>query len=90
VALAIGRRFVGDKYPFVAILLYNLGARVALQQRPDEAIALLNQAIDAGLPPGALENIERDPDLMPLHENPQFPALVAHGREVAKANNKGG
>jgi len=72
----------------MAILLYNLGAVAGLRDRTD-AITLLNQAIDAGLPPGVPENIERDPDLTPLHGNAQFPALVTHGREVAKAN-KGG
>jgi hypothetical protein len=74
----------------MAILLYNLGALASLRDRTDEAITLLNQAIGAGLPPGVAENIERDPDLTPLHGNAKFPTLVAHGREVAKANNKGG
>ena len=72
------------------ILLYNLGAVAGIRNRTDEAITLLNPAIDAGLPLGAAQNIERDPDLTPLRGNPRFPALVAHGREVAKANNKGG
>ena len=89
-ALEIGRRVLGDKDPTMGILLYNLGAVAGIRNRTDEAITLLNQAIDAGLPPGAAENIERDPDLTPLRGNPRFPALVAHGREVAKANNKGG
>ena len=89
-ALEIGRRVLGDKDPIMAILLYNLGAVASVSGRSDEAITLLNQAIDTGLPPGVPENIEQDPDLTPLHGNARFPALVAHGRDVAKANNKGG
>jgi len=89
-ALEIGRRVLGQKDPTIAILLYNLGAVACLRARVDEAIALLNQAIDQGLPPGVPENIERDPDLAPLHGNAQFPALVAHARAVAKGSNKGG
>ena len=89
-ALAIGRRVLGEKDPTMAILLYNLGAVASVGGRIDEAITLLNQAIDQGLPPGVPENIERDPDLTSLHGHAKFPALVAHGREVAKANNKGG
>ena len=89
-ALEIGRRVLGDKDPTMGILLYNLGAVAGIRNRTDEAITLLNQAIDAGLPLGAAQNIERDPDLTPLRGNPRFPALVAHGRELAKANNKGG
>ena len=88
-ALEIGHRVLGDKDPTMAILFYNLGALAGLRHRTDEAITLLNQAIDAGLPPGVPENIEQDPDLTPLHGNDKFPALVAHGREVAKATNKG-
>ena len=65
-ALEIGRRVLGEKDPTMAILLYNLGAVASLGGRIDEAITLLNQAIDAGLPPGVADNIERDPDLTPL------------------------
>ena len=89
-ALAVARRVLGPKDPTMGILLYNLGAVAGVQNRTDEAITLLNQAIDAGLPLGAAENIERDPDLTLLRRHPRFPALVAHGREVAKASNKGG
>jgi non-specific serine/threonine protein kinase/serine/threonine-protein kinase len=89
-ALEIGRRVLGQKDPTMAIVLYNLGAVAGISQRTDEAITLLNQAIDAGLPPGAAENIEKDPDLTPLHGNARFPALVAHGREVANTNKKRG
>jgi non-specific serine/threonine protein kinase/serine/threonine-protein kinase len=86
-AVAIGRRVLGDKDPTMAILLYNLGAVAGVRGRADEAITLLNQAIDTGLPPGAAEGIERDPDLTALHGNAQFPALVAHGRAVAHATS---
>lgn len=89
-ALAIARRVLGARDPTIGILLYNLGAVAGIRNRTDEAIRLLNQAIDAGLPPGAAQNIERDPDLTPLRGTPRFAALVAHRREVAKANNKGG
>jgi non-specific serine/threonine protein kinase/serine/threonine-protein kinase len=89
-ALEIAQRVLGAKDPATAILLYNLGAVAGVSGRADEAITLLNQAIDAGLPQGAAENIERDPDLAPLRANPRFPALVAHGRDAARTNSKRG
>jgi tetratricopeptide (TPR) repeat protein len=89
-ALDIARRVLGPRDPATAILLYNLGAVAGVTGRADEAITLLNQAIDAGLPQGAAENIERDPDLAPLRADSRFPALVAHGREAAATNRKRG
>jgi hypothetical protein len=41
-------RVLGDKDPTMAILLYNLGAVAGVRDRTDEAITLLNQAIDVG------------------------------------------
>jgi eukaryotic-like serine/threonine-protein kinase len=89
-ALVIGRRVLGEKDPTLAVLYYNLGAVAAISDRQDEAITLLNQAIDQGLPPGVPENIGQDPDLARLRGNARFPALVAHGRDVANANKKRG
>ena len=70
----------------MAIILYNLGALAGVTGRSDEAIGLLYQAIDAGLPPAAVDGMGQDPDLQPLHANPRFPALVAHAKEIAGSN----
>lgn len=81
-ALGIGRRVLGEKDPTLAIILYNLGALAGIGGRSDQAIELLYQAIDAGLPPPAAAGMDRDPDLQPLHGNPRFPGLVAHAKEL--------
>lgn len=87
-ALAIGRRVLGEKDPLVGIALYNLGAMAGINGRADEGIDLLFEAIDAGLPPDAAANMERDPDLKPLHADRRFPALVARAKEAASARQK--
>ena len=87
-ALALGRRVLGKSDPLVGIALYNLGALAGIGGRADEGIALLFEAIDAGLPPDAAANMDRDPDLKPLHADPRFPALVARAKEAASARQK--
>ena len=53
-----------------------------------EALLLLRQAIDHGLPPSAAVEMENDPDLKSLHRDPRFIALVAYVKERATAAAK--
>jgi serine/threonine protein kinase/tetratricopeptide (TPR) repeat protein len=84
-ALELGRRVLGEKDTTVAILLYNLGALAGCRGRNDEALALLDLSLAAGLPLNDVLNMAEDPDLKPLHRDPRFAALVAHAKEVAVA-----
>jgi TolB-like protein/tetratricopeptide (TPR) repeat protein/tRNA A-37 threonylcarbamoyl transferase component Bud32 len=56
-------------------VLYNVACLYALEGNPDEAIACLGQALQAGF--GAREWIAQDPDLASLRGDPRYQALVA-------------
>jgi hypothetical protein len=47
----------------------------------DEALTLLQQAIDHGLSPAGIAGIDKDPDLNPLHSDHCFVALVALAKQ---------
>jgi non-specific serine/threonine protein kinase/serine/threonine-protein kinase len=81
--LVIARRVLGKKDPIVGIALYNLGAMAGIRGQTEEGIALLYESIESGLPPDALANMEKDPDLKALRGNPRFPALIARAKEAA-------
>jgi TolB-like protein/Flp pilus assembly protein TadD/tRNA A-37 threonylcarbamoyl transferase component Bud32 len=55
-------------------VLYNVACLYALEEKPDEAIACLGQALQAGF--GAREWIAQDPDLASLRGDPRYQALV--------------
>jgi tetratricopeptide (TPR) repeat protein len=82
-ALGIGKRVLAAKGPLMACMLYNLAALAGVAGRSDEAIGLLNQSIDTGLPPAAVDGMGQDPDLQPLHADPRFAVLVAHAKKIA-------
>jgi len=54
----------------------------------DEALSLLREVIDHGLPPSLGLGIENDSDLQSLHGDPRFDAIVAHAKERAAAAEK--
>jgi serine/threonine protein kinase/Tfp pilus assembly protein PilF len=87
-ALDIQRRVLGPETPDIAISTYNLGVVSAHRGRRNEALSLLREAVDHGLPPAADFGIEEDPDLKLLHGDPRFAALVAHAKERAAAVQK--
>jgi hypothetical protein len=87
-ALELGRRVLGEKDTTVAILLYNLGALAGCRGQNDEALALLDLSLAAGLPLNDVLNMAEDPDLKPLHRDPRFTALVAHAKEVASTQKQ--
>jgi serine/threonine protein kinase len=67
----------------VAEAWYNSACAEAARRRGDEAFADLNQAIKNGrISPGELA---ADPELKFLHDDPRFPALVAHATEVVQS-----
>jgi len=54
---------------------YNLACSLALKHRSGEAVAALEIALSQGY--DDISWMLKDPDLIPLHNNPQFIALVA-------------
>ena len=55
-------------------ILYNLACQFAVNGESEKALALLTESL--GLQPGLREWSTQDTDLMSLHENPAFLALV--------------
>ena len=82
-AVAIQRRVLGERHPDTATSIYNLGCIMAQRGNKDEALALLRQAIDNGLPPQTDVNMDKDSALAPLAGDARFVALVAHAKAVA-------
>jgi non-specific serine/threonine protein kinase/serine/threonine-protein kinase len=80
-SLATERRVLGPNHPETAVTKYNLACNLALTGRPRDALALLNDAVDHGLPPGNALSIESDSDFKSLRGTPGFVALVARIRQ---------
>jgi hypothetical protein len=79
------RRVLRPDDPHTADSMYGLGCLAALQGRKDEALSLLREAVDHGLPvPGDLA-IEKEDSLKSLHGDPRFVALVASAKPHAAA-----
>ena len=87
-ALEIQRRVLGPDHPNTAVSLYSLACIKALEKRPGEAIALLSQALDHGLPPWAARDLANDTDLISLHGDPRFARLMAKAKENASVPQK--
>ena len=83
--IEVQRRVLGPEHPDTAASVYNLGFLAARQGRRDEALSLIRQAVDHGLAPVYDLHVEKDPDLISLHGDPRFTALVAHAKEVAQS-----
>jgi tetratricopeptide (TPR) repeat protein len=81
----IQQRVLGPDSPDTALSTYNLGCLAALQGHREQALLLLRKAVDHGLNPSTDQNIEKDQDLISLHGDPRFDALVAHAKERAAA-----
>jgi eukaryotic-like serine/threonine-protein kinase len=77
----ISFRVNGPNHPATAGLTYNLACLAALQNKPDQALALLREAVDGGLRQRTLLRIEGDADLKSLHGNPKFDKIVAEAKQ---------
>jgi non-specific serine/threonine protein kinase/serine/threonine-protein kinase len=82
-ALNIEGRVLGPDQPETAATKYDLATVVAHDGQVGEALSLVGQAVDHGLPPLMDSRIETDPLLNSLHGDPRFAALVAHAKQVA-------
>jgi serine/threonine protein kinase len=82
-ALNIEGRILGPDQPETATTKYDLATVAAHDGQVGEALSLVGQAVDHGLPPLIDSRIETDPLLNSLHGDPRFAALVAHAKLIA-------
>jgi non-specific serine/threonine protein kinase/serine/threonine-protein kinase len=80
--LDISRRVHGSEGQDTAVVTYNLACSIARQNRRDEAITLLQQAVEHGLPSAGVSGMDKDPDLKSLHADPRFKVLVARSSQT--------
>jgi non-specific serine/threonine protein kinase/serine/threonine-protein kinase len=83
--LEIEERIFGPDQPETAVTRYDLASVLARSGQIDEALPLLRQAVDHGLPPRLDLDVEKDPVLNSLHGDARFEAIVADARERASA-----
>jgi tetratricopeptide (TPR) repeat protein len=79
--LALQRKVLGPDQPEAAETVYYLAAVAAKRSHKDEALSLLQQALDHGLIPLSRRRMEQDPLFNSLHGDPRFAALVARAKE---------
>jgi len=87
-ALDIQRRVLGPQDPDRAVSAYNLACIAARGGRRDEAISLLGESVDHGMPSYVAAAMPGDSDLVTLHGDPRFEALVTRAKERAAAARK--
>jgi predicted negative regulator of RcsB-dependent stress response len=84
----IQQRVLGPDHPYTAMMTQALASVLALSGKRDQALSVMRDAVDHGLPPSNDLQIEDDPDMKSLHGDPRFDALVAHAKERAAAAAK--
>lgn len=84
----IQRRVLGPDDYRTATSTYNLACLAAVQGHRQQALDLLQEAIDHGLSPIASGGIDNDDDLKSLRGDPRFIAMVARARQNAGATQK--
>ena len=82
-ALEIEGRIFGPDQPESAATRYDLATVLARDGHKDEAIPLLHQAVDHGLPPRLDLEIEKDPLFNSLHGDPRFKEIVSDAKRRA-------
>ena len=87
-ALDIQRRILGPDHPDTALSTYNLACVIAHQGKSTEALAMLRESVDHGLAAWVVREMNKDPDLNSLHDDPRFNELVAYADNRASAKSK--
>src|SRR6202041_2923719 len=87
-ALDIQRRVLGAEDPDRAVSDYTLACIAARGGRRDEAISLLGESVDHGMPSYVAAAMPGDSDLVTLHGDPRFEALVTRAKERAASARK--
>ena len=83
--LDIKKRIFGPDDSSTSDARYALAMLLAVQGHTDEAISFLREAVDHGLRPASLLDIEKSDTLKSLHNDPRFAAIVADAKQRAAA-----
>jgi hypothetical protein len=81
-------RVLGLNNPSTAITTYNLATVELRKGDRVEALRLLRDAVDHGLPPWAIKAMATDSDLKALHGDPRFTALQAYAAGHVSVSGK--
>ncbi len=81
--LEIQKRVLGPNHPDTAMSTYNLGGIALHNNKPDEALVLLREAVNHGLAPNIALQMKDDPDLAALRGDPRFLAINERAKELA-------
>jgi eukaryotic-like serine/threonine-protein kinase len=79
------RHIYGSHHPETSVTEYDLACLVARQGRNSEAISILRQSLDDGIPAKVGLDIDSDSDLKSLHGDPRFEAIVAAAQKQANS-----
>jgi len=80
------RRVYGADDVRTAAESYELGRVLALERKPDEAIAVLGDSVEQGLPRDKLTAMQSDASLKSLHDSAGFKAVVANAMRRASGS----
>ena len=78
-------RLFGPDHPELASIRYSLGCIALHRGHRDEAIDLFRSAVEHGFTPQQSMELETDPELKPIYDDPRFAAIVSEARERAAA-----
>jgi len=81
-ALGLENRWLGPNQPETAATKYDLATLLLRKGEGGDALALLRESVDHGLPPRLASGIKTDPLLSALHQDPRFEELVGHVQKV--------
>lgn len=87
-AHAIQVRVLGLDNPSTAQTTESLALLELREGRPDEALRLLREAVDHGLPAWAVKSLATSPDFESLQGDPRFTALLAYAASRVSAAGK--
>ena len=82
------QRVLGPDNPSTAETTESLALLKLREGRRDEALHLLREAVDHGLPRWAIDRLATNPDLKSLQGDPRFTALLANPSNRASAGSK--
>jgi eukaryotic-like serine/threonine-protein kinase len=83
--LSIKKHVLGPNHPVVATTTYNLACLAAVQNQPERALVLLEEAVGHGLLAQIALSMDNDEDLKSLNRDPRFAAIVARAKKNAAA-----
>jgi eukaryotic-like serine/threonine-protein kinase len=84
----IQQRIFGPDHPYTANSTYNLACLAAVQAHRDRALSLLDDSLKHGLTATVALSMEKDEDLISLHGDPRFMALVSRAKKAEAASKK--